>query len=111
MVGNIFHAGVFSPEIAGLFVFVHPVISKTYYTCPIIVLELCFFTSLWACCSEDRIFVFPLSIFSGHYYFFHSGPSSTFLSRYIFVCFRRTFRFVYSSVLSPSTDHYITPGS
>jgi len=64
VVGNIFHAGVFSPEIAGLLVFVHLVISKTYYTCPIIVLELCFFTSLLGLVAQRIAFSFF------HYLFF-----------------------------------------
>lgn len=65
VVGNIFHASIFSPDIAGLFVFVHQMISKTYYTCPIIVLGPFLCTSRFGLvtCSEDRFFIFSLSIF------------------------------------------------
>ena len=96
----------------GLLVFVHQMISKTYYTCLTIDFFLAFFfvPASLGLLLVQRIAFFLYQFFSGHYYFsilghlLHSFPV-------ISLCFRRTFRFVYFSVLSPSTYHCITPGS
>lgn len=86
------HRCFFSLDILGLLVFVHRVISKTYHTCPIIVIQLLFCVSLFGLvtCSEDYFFFinfFPaIIIFSilGHLPL--SFPVISLLSAYLPSC-------------------------